>query len=118
VVKAKFYVANVSMSAHTTASDPDERVGVITLKPACRGAVNAAWAQATPSGTIEMTVNNPPAFAWFLDRLGRECSITFDDFDADPTSHQFEPHPRAEAKLEWGADLCVECGATEAAHTP
>jgi hypothetical protein len=37
---------------------------------------NAEWAKATPSGKIEMTIDNPAASEQF--ELGREFTVTFE----------------------------------------
>ena len=77
-IQARFFVNAVS--ATTPGSNkPGERTGTVKLQAVGRGPENKTWAAATPSGAIEMTVNNPSAFEWFLGRLGAEVAITIED---------------------------------------
>lgn len=46
---------------------------------------NASWSKFTPSGSIELSVTNPDAIAWFEAHLGVDVAITFDDRPADET---------------------------------
>lgn len=73
-VQARFYVTEVGHQAH------DPQAAKLKLSAVVRGPENAEWASATPSGTIEMYVNNPKAAQWFRDRqLAREdIAVTFD----------------------------------------
>ena len=73
-VQARFYVTELAYQAH------DPQAAKLKLSAVVRGPENAAWAAATPSGTIEMYVNNPEAAQWFRARqLAREdVAITFD----------------------------------------
>jgi hypothetical protein len=73
-VQARFYVSELTYQAH------DPQAAKLKLSAVVRGPENAAWASATPSGTIEMYVNNPKAAQWFRDRqVGREdISLVFD----------------------------------------
>ncbi|MCA0217933.1 MAG: hypothetical protein LCH43_11335 [Actinobacteria bacterium] len=53
-----------------------------------KGAQNVAWASATPSGEIKLTVGNPDAAAWFDSMLGRDIAITFEERPEDElTAH-------------------------------
>lgn len=66
-VESRWYVTELTHLAH------DPQAARIKLSAVVRGPENAAWAQATPSGTIEMYVNNPKAAEWFRARqLARE----------------------------------------------
>ena len=49
------------------------------LLPATRGELNKAWASATPSGEITMTIGNPVAASWFEAMLGKDVAITFSE---------------------------------------
>lgn len=73
-VQARFYVTDVDYQAY------DPQAAKLKLSAVVRGPENAAWAAATPSGTIEMFVSNPDAAQWFRDRqLAKEdIAITFD----------------------------------------
>jgi len=88
MVTARFYVQQVTKQAVGGYSDPAPW-GVVTLCPANRGEENKAWASATPSGRIEMTVKSGPAWQWFFDRVGGgDIAITFDDAPkAEPTKY-------------------------------
>lgn len=107
-VRAKFFVKTTSAYAVGN--------GSVELAPATRGAENAQWAAATPSGTVQLTINNPPAFQWFVDRLGREVYIDFTeapDF-TDPKTHDFVLF---EQEGHYANGNCVHCSQPEAAHS-
>lgn len=76
-VSARFWVDEIT----TRAYNPDH--AVVVLQPTCRGEGNKAWAEATPSGRIELSITNPAAAAWFKARQGRDVAITFDDVSDD-----------------------------------
>ena len=78
MINARFHVAEVTRFAY----NPDNRV--IKLRPSTKGEQNKAWAAATPSGEITMTVNNPVASQWFEDRLGDDIALTFADLPDEP----------------------------------
>jgi len=85
-VIARFYVAEVAKSAYSPGMEPQRKV---TLQAATRGEENKSWAQATPSGRIEMHINNGAAGQWFEDHLGKDVSITFSTADeAPPTQYR------------------------------
>jgi len=107
MIRAKFFIRTTSAYAVGN--------GSVELIPATRGAENAQWAAATPSGKIEMTINNPPAFQWFVDRLGREVYIDIteaDDF-TDPKTHDFVLF---EQEGHYNSGRCLHCSMDEAAH--
>jgi hypothetical protein len=116
-VEAKFYVQSVTRT-------PSSEGGVVKLGAATRGSRNREWAQSTPSGSIELSVNNPSAFGWFEDlvkeaqassslaaRVHPEVSVSFRR-SVDMDSHVFEPTPVG----HYNAGQCVACGASESAH--
>lgn len=108
-VRAKFFVQTVSAYAAGN--------GEVIMKPATRGAENADWAEATPSGEYKMTINNPPAFDFFRDNLSREVyiDITLVNPDlADPTKHEFVLFAK---QNHYGNGKCLHCGMPEDAHT-
>lgn len=107
-VQAKFYVESVKLVA-----GGQEEQGSVTLKPVTRGAVNAEWSAATPSGEMTMWISNPAAFRWMRENLGVELRITFEVFEPKP--HPFKPSANA-GTGNWGHDLCGECGGSEADH--
>lgn len=110
-VRAKFNIAKIELS-------PGNQGGKVVLQAVSRGERNADWASATPSGTIEMTVNNPAGFQWFLDRLqaqreaGRypEVWVDFSDsMDGWPgDGHKFRLADVPETHYQHGK--CGECG--------
>lgn len=71
IVVARFFVSGYQRRAY----DPDATE--VTLNAVSRGEHNKAWARATPSGEIKMTVKNESAAAWFMDRLGSEIEVSF-----------------------------------------
>ena len=84
-VTARFYVSEVIHRAYA----PDQ--AQIKLQASTRGEENKAWATATPSGSIEMSINNPDAAAFFTSRLGQDVALTFESLGAAkyyPTPYQ------------------------------
>ena len=74
-VSARFYVATITRRAY----NPEH--ALVTLVAAGRGEQNKAWAQATPSGKIELTINNPAAAKWFEEHLAKDVALTFEHID-------------------------------------
>ena len=77
-VTARFYVAEISQYSHGSGWAEPVPVGKIVLRPALKAEANKAWASATPSGEIQMTVSGA-AFPWFQEHLGKDLHITFDE---------------------------------------
>lgn len=79
MITARFYVAEMTRRAY----DPSHVT--VRLQPAYKDGRNAAWTKATPSGSIELQVNNPDAAAWFAERFDarRDLHITFGDVTDD-----------------------------------
>lgn len=73
-VTAKFYCAEIT----ETAWAPGARK--VILQPVTRGEDNKSWAAATPSGRIELQIQNPLAAEQFVNRA--EYLITFERADA------------------------------------
>lgn len=71
-VQARFFVQAITTYAGNNG-------GQVVLAPVSRGSENKTWASATPSGRIEMNVNNPAAFKWFQERLSQDVAILFED---------------------------------------
>lgn len=65
-VRAKFFVYSVGQTIHG---------GSVDLRAVTRGEDNKAWASATPSGSITMTINNELALNFF--KPGEEVFIDF-----------------------------------------
>lgn len=70
-VQARFYVSGYERNAY------DPSVTTVKMQAVSRGEHNKNWAAATPSGQVQMTIRNESAAAWFVDRLGKEVSVTF-----------------------------------------
>lgn len=74
-VKCVFYISGVEKRANG--------VGVVNAQPVAKGPYKE-WAQYTPSGTLQITSLNHHATDWFLERIGKDVTITIDDAtDAD-----------------------------------
>lgn len=58
-VRAKFYLSSLELFPGQDSG------GIIHMQAVARGDRNAQWAQATPSGSMQMTVNNPAGFEFF-----------------------------------------------------
>jgi len=71
-VRARFFVQGLLRQAW------DPAAVEVTLSAVSRGEENQAWAAATPSGQIKMTIKNPSAASWFTDSLGQEVDVTFE----------------------------------------
>jgi hypothetical protein len=111
-VTARFYVAEIHQHAYGPKGS-----GTVVLQAVSRGDQNKDWASATPAGKIEMTINNPPAFAWFKDRLGEDVSL---GFAAAQIFHPEDGHPYRESEAPPGsaysAPNCGDCNRPEAEH--
>lgn len=111
-VRAKFFVAEVHQQAVNGLD-----VGKVILRPVSRGAANASWAAATPSGELSMFVSNPRAFTQLQGLLGRECYLDITPADAaDPADGHAYVDPQM-SEQNYGWNLCVECSQPEDAHT-
>ncbi len=72
-VTARFFVAETTRYAYNADATK------VILSPATRGEENKQWAAATPSGRIEMTINNGAASDQFVPKA--EFLITFERVD-------------------------------------
>ena len=110
VVKAKLYVAAIER----TATRPDH--AKITLGAVTRGNENKQWAEATPSASFIMTIQNPVAAAQFV--LGQEYYVTFERAEAMPhlgDGHQWEAvDPKS--TYEYQRRQCKVCGLPDSSH--
>ena len=114
-VRAKFYVQEVTKQPGVG--------GRVKLAAASRGARNAQWASATPSGELVMQINNKPALDFFeglIDGAAAgvypEVFITIeaatDGYPGD--GHAFELADVPEGHYVHGK--CAACGSVEEAH--
>lgn len=119
-VRGKFNIAGITLL-------PGKDAGIqVNLNAVCRGDRNATWARATPSGTIQMTVNNPAAADWFLQQLelsrksGRYPEIFIDmarSTDGYPgDGHAFRLFDTQ--GYSYGEGTCGECGLSKDAKVP
>jgi hypothetical protein len=87
-VRAKFYVANVTLYPPKKASADDAKelgidegtefsTGSVKMQPVTRGEINKPWSRWTPSGAIQLDINNPHAFQQFVDLNGKEFYVDF-----------------------------------------
>lgn len=107
-VRAKFFVQSVS--AYATGN------GSVVLAPATRGSENKQWASATPSGKIELTINNPKAWEWYRDHLSEEVYVDFSlvpENLTDPAKHRFVEETD---QSHYNRGRCVHCSMEPAAH--
>jgi hypothetical protein len=109
-VAARFYVAEITQSAHGP-----KGAAAVKLQAVSRGDQNRQWAEATPSGTITMQINAAEAAAWFFGRLGEDVSVLF---EAAPIAVPGDGHPyrasEAAPGTYYAAPKCGDClGAKE-----
>lgn len=97
-VKAKFVVSAVQKHDNSDAS-------TISMYPVCRGAENAAWSSATPSGNLTMTVLNEVAAAQFVQ--GEEYLLTFEHA---PKPAPGDGHAVDLVRTKQGTLICGRCG--------
>lgn len=111
-IRAKFYVAEI-----TRFPGPAETAGgKVRCSPVSRGAVNASFASATPSGSIELVVQNPAALARYDDwrERRREFYVDFTEYTPEPgDGHAFV---LTEGDAHYNRGKCVECGGAEEHH--
>jgi len=69
-VKCVFYISGVEKRA--------SGVGVVNANPVAKGPYKE-WAQFTPSGQLQITSLNSAATDWFLERIGKDVTLTIDD---------------------------------------
>lgn len=98
-VRAKFYVQSIKRVEGSSTADQ------VTLGAVCRGVENAVWSQATPAGTIQLSVLNEDATAQFAE--GEEYYVTFEHADKPRPGDGHAPVP---IRNKWGAWLCETCG--------
>lgn len=80
-VKASFFVASTTKHASGQVE--------VKLRASLQGSRNKEWSKYTPSAELVMQVTSEPAAKWFDDRIGKDVSITFDDF---PDVVEEDPH--------------------------
>ena len=111
-VRAKFFVQKVTRQAGNVG-------GEVVLSAATRGAGNADWASATPSGTITMQVNNPAAFAQFEKAITNEWPPpeVYVDFEFLTPAMPEDGHPYvASPEGHYNAPNCSECARPKEEH--
>lgn len=83
-VSARFWIDEITTRGYNPAH------AEVVMRPTCRGEENRAWAQATPSGEIKLTINNPDAVEFFKANQGKDVAITFDEIEMDSKSGPYE----------------------------
>ena len=110
--RAKFYVSGLTLL-------PGKDAGIrVDLQAVSRGDRNNSWSAYTPSGSLSMTIQNPPAVQWWEDFMraaratGKQPELFIDIYpstDGWPgDGHVFrlaEP-----SHTGYGKDTCGECG--------
>lgn len=100
IVRAKFF-------CNKAESPEGSPTATVALGAVCRGVENAIWSQATPSGSIQMTVLNTPAFEQF--EYGAEYEVTFRKV---PKPLPNDGHTVVPAANMHGTLVCEFCGMT------
>lgn len=110
-LRAKFYIQGVTLLPGTAGVKLD--LGAVS-----RGDRNAEWAQATPIGTISMTINNPSAaqhvedFMQAARRTGKQPEL-FVDIAPSTDGWPGDGHAFRLAEIPegvYGHGKCGECG--------
>jgi hypothetical protein len=111
-VQARFYVSKTTRQAYNPAHL------LVELTAVSRGDQNAQWAEATPCGKIEMTINNPEAAAPFEQALGKDVAVTFEFVEIlkPEDGHAFRQSVLPEGIYHGGAGTCGDCGGKQAQH--
>lgn len=110
--RAKFYVSGLTLL-------PGKDAGVrLNLSAVSRGDRNNQWSSATPSGSMEMLIQNPAAVAWWEDFMhtarstGKQPELFIDIYPStDGWPGDGHPFRLAEpSHTGYGRDTCGECG--------
>jgi hypothetical protein len=111
-VHARFYVAEATLTAYGPKGS-----GKIKLQAVSRGDQNKQWAEATPAGTVEMSINNPAAFAWFAGLIGDDLALTFVPVPVlrPDDGHAFRLSTAA-AGTAYGPPYCGDCSRPRGEH--
>lgn len=110
--RAKFYVSGLTLL-------PGHDAGIkLELRAVCRGDRNSQWAAATPSGSMEMLIQNPSAVAWWDGFMraardtGRQPEVFIDIYPSSDgwpgDGHRYRP--AEPSHTGYGEDTCGECG--------
>jgi hypothetical protein len=65
MVRAKFYVIEVAETAYGPGTKPVEQKRVRMTAVTSDSEENKSWSKWTPSGSLEMVINNPAAYEQF-----------------------------------------------------
>ena len=112
MTRAKMYVSGLTLL-------PGKDAGIkLNLSAVGRGDRNAGWASATPMGSMEMTIQNPAAVAWWEDFMraarttGRSPEL-FIDIKPSEDGWPGDGHAFRLADVpehHYGYGKCGECG--------
>ncbi len=80
---ARFYCSSIERRCVSGG----EEIAIVKLSPVTRNVAkngdyasdNIDWSKYTPSGSMEFTVTQPEAIAYWSERLGKDQSIVFSD---------------------------------------
>jgi hypothetical protein len=110
--RAKFYVTGLTLL-------PPGQGCRLNLSAVCRGERNRDFATATPSGSMEMMIQNPAAVQWWEDFVntaratGKQPELFIDIYPSEDgwpgDGHKFTPSG-GEPGTIYGPDKCAECG--------
>lgn len=80
-VRAKFYVYTASSTSYYPGKKAPDQT---TVKlHAASGPGNEEWAQATPGGSLELTISNPDAYRQF--EVGQYVMLTLEPVPLEPS---------------------------------
>lgn len=105
-VRAKMYVAEKTEYAANN--------GKVVLRAVARGDHNATWAAATPTGTMELNINNRPAFDAL--KIGAEYLVTFEEAAPPELADGHEFRLADVPDNHYLAGKCGECGMLQGDH--
>ena len=108
-IRAKFFVAEITKY-------PGSDRAKVVCRAVTRGAVNASFASATPSGELILQVDNPAAVARYDDWMARKREFYLDSTEYTPVvgdGHKFVPSPEG----HYNHDRCSECGGARGEHS-
>lgn len=110
--RARFYVA--STEEFGTPDANGQCSGKVTLSAVSRGDQNKEWASATPSGTLTMHINNPPAFEAIrgIQRAGMDVDLVLTPVHVKrpEDGHPFRQSTADSGTAYGGEGRCGDCG--------
>lgn len=74
-VVGRFFVQTLARQAYGSGWAEPAPKGPVHLQVCSRGPENKEWASATPSGSIDMVLNNGSAWQFFEEAMDEECDV-------------------------------------------